>query len=90
MFPDLMTFNTQYLILPLFVIGFLLVDIGTVSFDNVVMDNFNSYEQDQEELKNKMRLMAKKNRERKLSEFIYTGFAFSGQARQDTRITDNL
>ena len=78
MFPNLMTFNTQYIILPLFVIGFLLVDIGTVKFDNVVMDNFNSFEEDQEEIKSHMRNIAKKNSTRKLSSYQYTGYAFSG------------
>ena len=37
MFPILMNFDTQYIILVFIVFGFILVDIGTTYFDNHLM-----------------------------------------------------
>ena len=75
----LMNFSTQYLLLPVFIIGFLLIDSGTRQLDNVVMDTIDLVEEEEDELKRQIKLRARSVKRRKVSQFHHKGYAFSGQ-----------
>lgn len=74
-----MNFSTQYLLLPVFIIGFLLIDSGTRQLDNVVMDTIDLVEEEEDELKRQIKLRARSVKKRKVSQFHHSGYAFSGQ-----------
>jgi len=90
MFPILMNFDTQYIILIVIVFGFVLVDIGTTYFDNQLMtkmEEIDNYEQ--LEIQQFIE-MEKQRKKRKLTNYTHKGFGFDGAAGHDVLITDSL
>ena len=90
LFVNMMVFVTQYFLLFVFIFGFVLIDSGTVYFDNLIIKTMEEIDQEKEDSFKQFLQAEKTNRKRKLTTYDHTGFAFAGAAGHDVLITDNL